>query len=295
MSAPASTGAADQARTLAPFGRRVARVAASEPLGAYRLLIADDRHGPSDPHPGQFYMLAAVGGWGGWERPYLPRAFSFCSAEPLGDLDWEHGRPSGARLGFLVDPIGPGTARLAALRPGEELWVAGPLGQGFRPGGGRPLLVGGGIGMVPLLALRTRLGDGARTLLGFRSAAQAEAARAFEGFDAAGPSRLTVVTDDGSVGRRALVTELLREELDRDRAVRVYACGPPPMLEAVRALCAEHDVAAQLALEAGMACGFGACFGCVVPARRGYLRVCVDGPVVDASALETALAAGGGH
>ena len=295
MSAPASTVAPDEARTLAPFGRRVARVAASEPLGAYRLLIAEDRQGPREPHPGQFYMLAAVSGWGGWERPYLPRAFSFCSAEPLGDLEWEHGRPSGARLGFLVDPIGPGTARLAALRPGEELWLAGPFGQGFRAGRGRPLLVGGGIGVAPLLALRARLGDAARTLLGFRSAAHAEAARAFEGFDTGGGNRLTVVTDDGSVGRRALVTELLREELDRGTEVTVYACGPPPMLEAVRALCAEHDVPAQLALEAGMACGFGACFGCVVPARRGYLRLCVDGPVVDASALETALTAGGGH
>ena len=62
----------------------------------------------------------------------------------------------------------------------------------------------------------------------------------------------------------------------------VYACGPPPMLEAVRALCAERDVPAQLALESGMACGFGACFGCVVPTRDGYVRLCVDGPVLDA-------------
>ena len=70
------------------------------------------------------------------------------------------------------------------------------------------------------------------------------------------------------------------------RYIEVYACGPPPMLEAVRALCAEHDVPAQLALEAGMACGFGACFGCVVPTKDGYIRLCVDGPVVDAAVLE---------
>jgi NAD(P)H-flavin reductase len=91
------------------------------------------------------------------------------------------------------------------------------------------------------------------------------------------------------------VTELLREELDSDDEATVYACGPPPMLEAVRALCAERGVTAQLAMESGMACGFGACFGCVVPTRNGYVRLCVDGPVVDAGELETALVPGSGH
>jgi NAD(P)H-flavin reductase len=104
-----------------------------------------------------------------------------------------------------------------------------------------------------------------------------------------------VVTDDGSVGRQALVTELLAAELDADLRATVYACGPPQMLEAVRALCAEREVPAQLAMESGMACGFGACFGCVVPTTRGYVRLCVDGPVLDAAELETAVVAGAGH
>ena len=92
-----------------------------------------------------------------------------------------------------------------------------------------------------------------------------------------------MVTDDGSVGRQALVTELLaRASSTPTPRPTVFACGPPPMLEAVRALCAEHGVPAQLALESGMACGFGACFGCVVPTRDGYVRLCVDGPVLDA-------------
>ena len=81
-----------------------------------------------------------------------------------------------------------------------------------------------------------------------------------------------VATDDGSVGFHGLVTELLREEIDS--GCLVYACGPPPMLEAVRALCEAEDVPAQLALESGMACGYGACFGCVVPTRDG-LRAAV--------------------
>ncbi len=116
-------------------------------------------------------------------------------------------------------------------------------------------------------------------LLGFRGRAHAEGAALLR------DSR--VATDDGSVGSHGRVTELLAPELERDPHATVYTCGPAPMLEAVRALCAARAVPAQLALESGMACGFGACFGCVVPRRGGgYLRVCVDGPVIDAALLD---------
>jgi dihydroorotate dehydrogenase electron transfer subunit len=157
------------------------------------------------------------------------------------------------------------------------LWLLGPLGIGFRgpEQGRRPLLVGGGVGIAPLAIWQDAL-PAARVLLGFRDAAHAEGAALLR--DA------RVATDDGSVGFHGLVTELLREEVDR--SCTVYACGPPPMLEAVRALCEAEGVPAQLALESGMACGFGACFGCVVPTRSGYVRLCVDGPVLDADALE---------
>jgi dihydroorotate dehydrogenase electron transfer subunit len=267
-------------RTLAPFGRRLAAVTAVEQVGAYTVISAHDDDGPRDPRPGQFYMLSTAERWGGGadERPYLPRAFSFARVRPDGTLD------------FLLEAIGPGTERLAELRVGERLALLGPLGIGFDVSApGRALLVGGGIGAAPLVALQDELGSDARVLLGFRSAAHAEAAGLFFAADPA------VVSDDGSVGRQALVTELLREELDRDAHATVFACGPPPMLEAVRALCAERAVPAQLALESGMACGYGACFGCVVPTREGYVRLCVDGPVLDADALETALIAGTGH
>jgi dihydroorotate dehydrogenase electron transfer subunit len=267
-------------RTLAPFGRRTAEVTAVDELGAYAVISARDAEGPPDPRAGQFYMLSAAERWGGGadERPYLPRAFSFARARVDRTRD------------FLLEAIGPGTERLASLEPGDGLDLVGPLGIGFDTGApGRPLLVGGGIGAAPIVALQDELGPGARVLLGFRSAAHAEAARLFA---AAAPN---VVTDDGSVGRQAFVTELLREELDADANATVFACGPPPMLEAVRALCAERAVPAQLALESGMACGYGACFGCVVPTREGYVRLCVDGPVLDAADLETALIAGTGH
>jgi NAD(P)H-flavin reductase len=126
-------------------------------------------------------------------------------------------------------------------------------------------------------------------LLGFRSAVHARAAELFSGAPA-------VATDDGSVGHAGLVTDLLRDRLESaGDPPAVFACGPPGMLEAVRALCADAGIPAQLALESGMACGFGACFGCVVPTRDGYLRLCVDGPVVEAERLESALFPGAGH
>jgi len=254
-------------RPLAPLGRRARRVTANDGVGAYRVLRVDDGDGP-EPAPGQFYMLAAVERWGAGEdeRPYLPRAFSY-----LRRIDGE--------LHFMLEDVGPGTARLCALRPGGELWLVGPLGEPFRAGGRdgvRAVLCGGGVGIAPLAALQDALGDDATVLLGFRDAEHAPGAALMRGAE--------VATDDGSAGHHGRVTELLERELAAE--AEVFACGPPPMLEAVRALCAERGVPAQLALEAGMACGYGACFGCVVPTRDGYARVCVDGPVFDAARLE---------
>ena len=256
-------------RTLAPFGRRRVPVTGVERHGAYTVLTVADASGPA-PDPGQFYMLAAADRWGGGEdeRPFLPRAFSVMRGHP------------GGRLDFLLEDVGPGTARLAELAPGEDVWLLGPLGRGFAAprDGRRPVLAGGGVGIAPLAAWADAFGAAALVLLGFRDAEHAEGAALIPG--------ARVATDDGSRGHRGLVTELLAAELGGDPRAEVYACGPPPMLEAVRAMCAEHGVPAQLALESGMACGYGACFGCVVPTRTGYVRLCVDGPVLDAAELE---------
>ena len=222
-------------------------------------------------------MLASAERWGAGrsERPFLPRAFSFLRAR------------DGELLEFLLEDVGPGTHRLRELGAGEDLWLLGPLGIGFEAPaqGRRALLVGGGIGIVPLAAWQDELS--APALLGFRDAPHAEGASLL--------ADARVATDDGSVGHHGLVTDLLCDELDADCAATVYACGPPPMLEAVRAICAERAVEAQLALESGMACGFGACFGCAVPTTEGYKRICVDGPVLDAALLESALIPGTGH
>jgi dihydroorotate dehydrogenase electron transfer subunit len=267
-------------RVQAPFGARATRLVATERHGAYTVLRCADPGGPR-PQGGQFYMLRAATRWGGGadERPYLPRAFSVLRAPAQTD-----------ELHFLIEDVGPGTARLSELGPGDDLLIVGPLGVGFAAPreARRPFLVGGGVGIAPLAIWQDDLQEpGAAVLLGFRDAAHAAGAKLLTG--------PRIATDDGSVGRRGLVTELLTDALDADPHAEVYACGPPPMLEAVRALCAERDVPAQLALESGMACGYGACFGCVVPTTDGYIRLCVDGPVLDAARLETALTPGAGH
>jgi NAD(P)H-flavin reductase len=161
-------------------------------------------------------------------------------------------------LAFLIDPIGPGTRALAALEPGERIAVFGPLGSGFRLDVPRPLLVGGGIGIAPLPYLSEAL-ERPPAVLGFRSEHHAEAA--------------ALVPNAEIVIDPVLVTDALPEGRD------VLACGPEPMLEAVRSLAP----GAQLAWEAPMACGYGACYGCVVELDGRLQRLCVEGPVLCSS------------
>jgi dihydroorotate dehydrogenase electron transfer subunit len=181
----------------------------------------------------------------------LPRPFSLCLAPP-------------GELAFLVDPIGPGTEALCRLRAGDAINVLGPLGHGYRLEVERPLLVGGGIGIAPLPYLAEQLGGTPPVALGFRSAEHAEAAVLLPGAE--------VVIDP------VPVTELVDPSLD------VLACGPEPMLQAVAALCPT----AQLAWEAPMACGYGACYGCVVEIDGALKRLCLEGPVLDASRVGAA-------
>jgi dihydroorotate dehydrogenase electron transfer subunit len=212
------------------------RVVAAEPVGPYTLLRVD-RGGLDPGRPGQFFMLETPG-------RLLPRPMSLCLA-PTGEL------------GFLFEPVGPGTRALAALEHGEELHVLGPLGNGFRLDVERPLLVGGGIGIAPLPYLSAVL-NAPPTVIGFRSSEYAKAASLL-------PHAEVVVEP-------TLVTDVLPEGHD------ILACGPEPMLEALAALAP----GAQLAWEAPMACGYGACYGCVVKVEGRYERLCVEGPVLAA-------------
>ena len=186
--------------------------------------------------PGQFFMLEAPG-------RLLPRPMSLCLAPP-------------GELAFLVDPVGPGTRALCALAEGDAIHVLGPLGNGFDLAVERPLLVGGGIGIAPLPYLSQALGA-PPAVLGFRTVHQAEAAALLPGAEVVVEPRL--------------VTELVPDD-----AGAVLACGPEPMLEAIRA----RFPRAQLAWEAPMACGYGACYGCAVEIDGHYERLCVAGPVL---------------
>jgi dihydroorotate dehydrogenase electron transfer subunit len=246
----------------APFGRRTVAVVKRRVVGRYVVLgIEDDA---ARAAPGQFYMLAAAERWGGGERerPYLARAISIMRVTGDGVTE------------FLLEDVGPGTKRLCELEVGESLAIVGPLGTGFSEPPPGTLLVGGGLGVAPLVAVAETWGGEA--LLGFRDTEHAEAASLFEN-----PS---VATDDGSTGHHGPVTDLLDERLaDARRAV--YACGPPGMLDAILARVRSHEVVCELAIEAPMACGFGACYGCVVATTDGYRRVCVDGPIFDARVL----------
>ncbi len=279
-------------RTPAPFGRRRSEVVANEISGGYRIVTVRDPAGPM-PEAGQFYMLTGESGWGGGgERPFLPRAFSVAEADAAAD---------GVRLSFLLEDVGPGTHALAALSAGDGLLLTGPLGRPFappaelNPKAAGAILVGGGIGLAPLAMWRRTLasrGIPERSLLGFRDREHAGGLELFR------CSEVRLASEDGHAGHRGYVTDLLASMLAGDSAATaaVYACGPPAMLEAVRAMCEERGVEAELAMESPMACGYGACFGCAVPLRAGgYMRLCVDGPVVRAAAVETARVEGAGH
>jgi NAD(P)H-flavin reductase len=273
-------------RPLAPFGRRTCEVTAAADDGGYRLFTLADSEGPP-PAPGQFYMLASDREWQGESgRPYLPRAISVARVG---------GKRGSLRLEFLIEAIGPGTDRLAALEPGDRCRVAGPFGNGFssprdlNQEAAGAVLVGGGIGIAPMAVLRRHLasrGIPTRTLLGFRDRVHSGAVETLFGCE---ETRLAF--EDGSGGHKGYVTDLLAVILAGDDAsgAAVYSCGPPAMLEAVRVMCRDAGVPVELALESPMACGFGACFGCAVPkAEGGYLRLCVDGPVLRGDQIATA-------
>lgn len=296
MAADRSTAAAG--RPPAPFGRRRCRVGESHATGGYRIFTLIDEAGP-EPAPGQFYMLATAGDWEGeGGRPYLPRAISVARTAPSATGPGSRARDGSAvRLDFLIEAVGPGTGRLAGLEHGDECLLTGPFGRPFstpkelNPDAIGAIMVGGGIGIAPLAIQRRALtgrGVPTRTLLGFRD--QAHSGGVEELF---GCEETRLAFEDGSSGHTGYVTDLLLRMLEGDDpgGSVVYSCGPPAMLEAVRLLCSGYSVPVELALESPMACGFGACFGCAVPKTGGgYLRLCVDGPVVRGDEITTAMA-----
>ncbi len=216
--------------------------------------------------PGQFVNVYLADG-----AHLLPRPISVC-------------REEGAALTLVYRAVGEGTRRMAALRPEEPLRVSSPLGNGFAlPQRGHVLLVGGGVGVPPLLqAAHAAKAEGfsVTAALGYRDALFLR-----EEF-AAACGALWIATEDGSAGFHGTVVRLLEgEAIPPDTAV--LACGPKPMLRALAAFCALRALPLQVSLEERMGCGYGACVGCVCKLKQNgavvQKRVCKDGPVFDGS------------
>jgi len=242
--------------------------------GHYRIAV----HAPAiaaAARPGQFAMLEVAPGY----VPFLRRPMSF-------ERIFRDG------LSFLVKVEGEGTELLARLTAGQALSVQGPLGNGFPlgPGCERHILVAGGIGVAPLPALAEALIAGCdqppEVIVAARNADLLLCEDDFRQMGCA----VHVATDDGSAGEKAFATDTLAR-LAPTPGARVYACGPMPMMAAVAAMTMDRGVDCRVSLEAQMACGDGACLGCVVESKGEHegekmVRVCRDGPVFDASLID---------
>ena len=215
------------------------------------------------------------------EGTTLRRPISVC--ETVGDC---------IRLCYEVR--GKGTEWMKNRKPGEKISILGALGHGFsHKSGERALLVGGGIGIYPLLSIGKKVRadrDEVRAVFGFRNVSLINYVSEFEQNEIA----VSVITDDGSSGRRGFVTELVREALAEENIDVVYVCGPRGMMAAVAAICEEAGVRCEVSMEERMGCGVGACLACVCKTMfkdnegvvgEKYKRVCMDGPVFDSKEI----------
>jgi dihydroorotate dehydrogenase electron transfer subunit len=214
--------------------------------------------------PGQFVHVKADGFT-------LRRPISIC------EIDRRNGT-----LRIVFEIRGQGTAKLTSLNVGDNIDMIAPLGNGFTlPDDIHPnrrvILVGGGIGVPPLLAVAKVMRESSTAILGFRSYDKIILASDFKQAD----SHVIPCTDDGSVGVHGAVTVPLSQELAKNDVDKVYACGPEPMLRAVVEECNKSDVPCEVSLEERMGCGVGACVVCACRTTGGIARVCKDGPVFD--------------
>ena len=255
--------------------QEICRVIRLEPLSTdtWRLSLAAPGIA-ARAHAGQFVMVDCGAGY----DPLLRRPFSvhFAAHDEL-------------ILYFRV--VGKGTEILAAVRPGDELSLLGPLGQGFKlEQETLAVLVGGGIGIAPLLLLAKELADADNPAAAIILAGRAKTEVApLAAFFQPWTNNLIFATDDGSFGMRGRAGDALAS-LPPEPAPMVYACGPQPMLAAIASFCRDHKMKCQVSVESAMACGMGACLGCARPAKQAaengdYVHVCLDGPVFDAEVL----------
>lgn len=221
--------------------------------------------------PGQFISLYCRDG-----SRILPRPISICEIDA---------KESMLRVVYRI--AGKGTEEFARKNAGDTIEVVGPLGNGFTRKEGKSILIGGGIGIPPMLALAQSLQGEISVVLGYRDG-NLFLKEAFAPY-----ADVYVATEDGSAGTKGNVIDAVKE--NHLTADYIYACGPLPMLRGVKAFAEENNIAAQISMEEKMACGIGACLGCVCQSKDidehsnvKNKRVCKDGPVFDASVLFTA-------
>ncbi len=190
----------------------------------------------------------------------------------------------GSRVRLFYEVLGMGTRILSTRKPGEFLDVIGPLGNGFDLRSAisdkqQAILVAGGMGVAPLVFLAEKIKlKKPLVLIGAKTKKQVLCLQEFKALGCL----VKIATDDGSSGFKGKVTDLLVQLLRPAPSAKrqaIYACGPRPMLKAISKIACEKNIDSQLSLEEHMACGIGACLGCVVPTVSGYKRVCKDGPV----------------
>ena len=225
--------------------------------------------------PGQFVQARACTG----PAPFLRRTFSICGVDRMRGY-----------VTLLIEVIGEGTELITTARRGDCLNVIGPTGNGFEWRENRHrscVFVAGGVGAAPLIFLADTMQIPVLQSAVFLIGAQtAEAHAAYERlFD--GSMTVKQATDDGSLGYHGLVTGLLDEHLELSKPDIIYTCGPKPMMKAVAARASNAGIECQVSMEENMACGIGACYGCVVQLTDGSMvRSCVNGPVFDANEVD---------
>ncbi len=236
--------------------------------------------------PGQFVMFRVQRAL----PPLLRRPFGIFRAGFMpADCDT---MPPKEFIEIIYKVVGSGTEIMQRLHQGDPVELLGPLGRGFEPGtpDEEKILVGGGIGLVPLYMLAEKLVETSRVrlLMGGRTRDDIITVTEFERLGV----ETYVSTEDGSLGTEGLVTQVLERKLDKYPKATVYACGPMPMIEAVEKICRRFGTPLQVSLEALMACGVGACLGCVVKgaghteATPSYLCTCKIGPVFKSEQLD---------
>lgn len=204
-------------------------------------------------------------------------------------------RVSGPKVEILYEVVGKGTQALSAQKAGEYLDVIGPLGNGFRLPAAisrPPVIVAGGMGVAPLIFLSEKLTECKarsvkRKILVFIGAKAKNGILCAKDFKELG-CEVKIATDDGSRGFKGKVTELLKDFITHytsNITPEIYACGPRPMLQEAGRIAAYSGIPAQVSLEEHMACGIGACLGCIVQTKQGQKRACKDGPVFNAEEI----------